>query len=262
VATDGERRYAELVALSAGAVKRIHPKAKIIVLTDDRSWSIVKAVLKPHGFARSLRSVGAFSGEMGPRSRFVKTQVRQFVEGDFIYLDADAIPLAAFDQVFHDTSWLVSAAIDRSLSSPSGSGFPSFAVAAFDRLGWAQPTQFYLNCGVTCWKDTPITRRLGKAWHDNWRIFFEESNDYADQPAFNYSLVALGISPGIMHDKYNARVGLSADFARDAIIYHFYASDRATPGYAAIESLLAKFRSGVTLDVAVINLVLAQSRGR
>jgi hypothetical protein len=116
-----------------------------------------------------------------------------------------------------------------------------------------------LNSGVTFWRDTEVARRPGKAWHENWRTFFPESNDFADQPAFIYSLTALGISPAIMVDKYNARVGLSAEFAGEAIIYHFYASDRRIPGHEANESLLTRSRAGIVLDAAAIDAAVARS---
>lgn len=258
LATDGERRYVDLATLSALAVRRIHPQAKISVLTDDQSLPIISSALEPYGLAETVRSVGAYSGEVGPRSRFVKTQVRQFVDGDFVYLDADAIPVASFENLFQETG-LICAAIDRSPKAPNGSGFPTFASPAFDRLGWSHPTRFYVNCGVIFWRDTPITRSLGMLWHKNWQIFFRESNDFADQPAFNHCLDAMEIAPFIMHDRYNARVGLSREFARGASIYHFYAGDYGIPGSAAVEHLLTKFRSRAPLDVSDIDAALAYS---
>jgi hypothetical protein len=258
LATDGDRRYVDLAALSARAVRRIHPRAKIIVLTDDQSLRAVSSTLEPYRLSATVRSVGEYSGETGPRSRFVKTQVRQFVDGDFVYLDADAVPVASFDLLFQEKG-LVSAAIDRSPKAPDGSGFPTFASPAFDCLGWSHPTRYYVNCGVVFWRDTPITRALGKLWHQNWETFFRESADFADQPAFNYSLDAAGIAPVIMHDRYNARVGLSREFARGASIYHFYANDCGIPGSAAVDDLLTKFRAGVALDLSDIDSALAHA---
>jgi hypothetical protein len=259
LATDGERRYVDLVAISALAVKRIHPRAKITVLTDDRSLPAISSLLEPSALAENVRSVGAYlDGSAGVRSRFIKTQVRQFIDGDFLCLDADAIPVAAFMMLFQGNEPLC-AAIDRSPEMPGGNGFPSFAAPAFERLGWPQPSRFYLNSGVVLWKDRPITRQLGRLWHENWARFFRESNDFADQPAFNYSMDLLGISPGIMDDKFNARVGVAAEFARDACIYHFYASGPGTPGSVAVEELLERFRGGARLDKSAIDAAIVRS---
>jgi hypothetical protein len=75
------------------------------------------------------------------------------------------------------------------------------------------------------------------------------------------NLDALGVSPVIMHDSYNARVGLSAEFARGAVIYHFYASGYGLPTSAALEHLLTKFRAGVALDASMIDAALAYGHG-
>ena len=259
LATDGESRYVDLTAISALAVRRIHPHAEIAILTDEQSLPIITSLLEAHGLAGNVRSIGTYAGSTGARSRFVKTQVRQFINGDFVYLDADAIPIDGFDAIFRE-SGPVCAAIDRSPAAPAGSGFPSFAVAAFDRLGWSHPARFYVNCGVVFWKDSETTRRLGQMWHKNWQSFYHESNDYADQQAFNYTLNDLGINPTILNDKYNARVGLSPAFALGAAIYHFYASDYGIPGCAAVDRLLSKFREGAELNVSVIQAALAGSQ--
>lgn len=260
VATDGERRYVDLVAISALAVKRIHPGAKITVLTDDRSLPIISSLLEPFALAEKVRSVGAYpAGAVGVRSRFVKTQVRQFIDGDFLYLDADAIPVASFARVFRCKEVLC-AAIDRSPLMPGGNGFPSWAEPAFERLGWPFPSKFYLNSGVVFWRDTSITRQLGRLWHENWLRFFRESNDFADQPAFNYCIDHLsGLFPRIMDDKFNARVGVAPEFARKAAIYHFYASGPGTPGSIAVNELLMRFREGSLLDKLAIDAAIVRS---
>jgi hypothetical protein len=259
VATDGDRRYVDLAAISALAAKQRHPSLRVTILTDDHSLPMVSSWLAPHGLAKSVRSVGRCPGQMGVRSRFAKTQVRKFVDGDVLYLDADAIPVADFDELFEADNGPVCAAIDRSPGSPAGSGFPSWAAPAFERLGWPHPTDYYLNSGVVLWRDTPVARQLGRLWHENWRRFFKTSADFADQPAFNYSMRSLGISPTIMSDRFNARVGLSPAFRSGASIYHFYASDDALPTRGAIEDLLGRFQNGEKIGSAAIDKALVRS---
>lgn len=65
------------------------------------------------------------------------------MEGDFLYLDADTVPVGRFDEIFTSKAPL-SAAIDRNRASPCG-GFPAWAEPDFDALGWARPTKMALN---------------------------------------------------------------------------------------------------------------------
>jgi hypothetical protein len=95
------------------------------------------------GSQKAFASVGADHADMGARSRFVKTQIRQFVDGDFVYLDADAIPLSAFDQVLRHATLgekcHISAAIDRSPCRQPEADFPH---SRKPRLtGWVGPDQ-------------------------------------------------------------------------------------------------------------------------
>src|SRR4051812_44207954 len=85
LASDGDQRYIDLVAISALAVKRFHPSAKIVVLTDDQSFPLVQSLLGQTGLGDVVRTVGAYQDKSGARGRFVKTQVRQFIDGDFLY---------------------------------------------------------------------------------------------------------------------------------------------------------------------------------
>ena len=153
-----------------------------------------------------VRSVGTFAGTARRRSRFVKTQARTVINGDFLYLDADTAPVAEFTALF-DCKTPFAAAIDRNRIDPRG-GFPAWVVPDFQRLGWRHPTRHYLNSGVVFWKDCTAARALGRLWHENWLHYTTTVDNPADQPAFNHTIDALGIEPTILDDAFNARVGV------------------------------------------------------
>ena len=89
---DGHSVYADLVTISALCVKRIYPASKITILTDDSSVrNFGSALQRLLDVATEMRSVGKFFGSPRLRSRFVKTQARSQLEGDFLYLDADTV---------------------------------------------------------------------------------------------------------------------------------------------------------------------------
>ena len=194
LSTNGEPHYLDLLAISAQAVKRLYPSAKITILTDDQSWDSVES--RGRDLGASVRSAGGYRGNARVRSRFVKTQARSIVEGDFLYLDADTLPVAKFDELWASAA-PISAAIDRSRKYPFGD-FPTEQLPYFERLGWVPPTRFYLNAGVIFWRDCRAARDLGILWHQNWRKFFETVNNPLDQAAFNFSADSLGITPAIV----------------------------------------------------------------
>ena len=249
---DRDRLYADLVSVSALCVRRIYPTSKITVLTDDeslRNFCCTRHSLSD--IASEIRSVGSFQGNPRIRSRFVKTQARNILDGDFLYLDADTVPVAEFGEIF-DSEAPIAAALDRNRHNPSG-GFPAWVVRDFDRLGWRYPTSCYLNGGVVFWKDCIRARALGRFWHDNWLRYATTLENPADQPSLNYSIGALGVGARIMDDAFNARVGLSPKTTQRIRIYHFYIEGDEKPAGTMIDELLATYRENGLVDFALID---------
>lgn len=247
---DDDTIHADLLNISARCVRQVHPRARITVLTDEQSLAAVVlqlANLTENG--ASICSVGQFSGDARQRSRFVKTQTRSKIAGDFLQLDADTIAVSEFSAVAECDAPL-SAAIDRNLINPDG-GFPSWVIPDYQRLGWPYPTEFYLNTGVVFWKECHEARALGQTWHENWLKYFRTVDNPADQPAFNHSLDVLGIRPKIMSDIYNARIGISREYAQ-AAIYHLLSGDARANG-TFIDELMDRYRINGRVDFALID---------
>jgi hypothetical protein len=251
LAMDDDPIFADLIVISASCVRRLHPAARITILTDEQSQFNFGRVMRPlSDLASNIRSVGKFVGSPRLRSRFVKTQARNVLDGDFIYLDADTAPVSDFSAL-SECEAALSAAIDRNCVNPWG-GFPTWVVPDFDRLGWEHPTKLYLNSGVVFWKDCDDARALGRLWHANWLRYITTVDNPADQPAFNHSIAALGIEPKIMDDVFNARVGVSPEFANGARIYHFLSGDERAKG-TFIEELLRRYRMNGEVDFSLID---------
>jgi len=245
--------YADLLNISAQCVRRVYPAARITVLTDDQSLPKAREELYSLIAAGAgIQSVGRFDGSVRQRSRFIKTQVRNILDGEFLFLDVDTVAVAEFSDIL-ECELSLSAAIDRNLANPDG-GFPAWVVPDFNRLGWPHPTALYLNTGVVFWKDNDEARALGRMWHRNWLHYTTSVDNPADQPAFNHSLDILGIRPKIMSDVFNARVGVSPRFADGAKIYHLLSGEERANG-TFIDQLLVCFRTTRKVDHVLIDEV-------
>jgi hypothetical protein len=253
---DDDPIFADLIAISASCVTRIDPACRITILTDDESrQNFSRARQPPAAVASNVISVGKFKGSSRLRSRFVKTQARSVIKGDFLFLDADTAPVAEFDTLF-ECEAAFSAAIDRNCVDPHG-GFPAWVIRDFERLGWGYPTKHYLNSGILFWKDCAAAHALGGLWHRNWLHYAATMDNPADQPAFNHSVDALGIVPKIMDDAFNARVGVLPEFAQGARIYHFLSGDERAEG-TFIEETLKRYRETGTVDFSLIDAAIAR----
>src|ERR1700722_11943949 len=199
LSTNGEPYYGDLLAVSAKAVRRLYPDARMTIVTDERSLDFARPLADR--LAASVRSAGPYRGDVRARSRFAKTQVRDLIDGDFLYLDADTLPVARFDELFACEAPLA-AARDRNRTNAAGT-FPADRVDDFRRMGWPHPTPFYVNSGVVFWRDSPAARELGRLWPANWRKFFETLENPMDTAALNTSIANLGITPTIVDHRFN-----------------------------------------------------------
>ena len=247
LSTDGDPRYCDLAAVSIASLKRVHPSACVTILTDDESLAAVRSASRlPRDRSISVRSVGGFAGSPRVRSRFVKTQMRGVMDGDFLYLDADTVVIGALDEICGGGAPLA-AAIDRNRDDPLG-GFPAWVVPEFERLGWPYTTRNYLNNGVIFWKDCAAAHQFGRLWHANWLEYHATVNNPADQPAFNHSMSATGLIPEILDDRFNARVTVSPEYFAGARIIHYYAHGTERPDLASLDRVMARTRSRASLN--------------
>lgn len=249
LATNGDPHYSDLVTISVGAVRRLYPAAKITILTDDQSWPHV-AVLGRHLHAVT-QSAGTYPGDARARSRFVKTQVRSIMSGDFIFLDADTLPVATFDELLLCQA-PVGAAANWSPEASAGE-FPVEQIPYFEQLNWTPPASPYLNSGVIFWRDCAAAYDLGQLWHRNWRKFFETVDNPLDQAAFNHSSASLGITPTIVDGKFNFWPGRGHGYGNDTRIYHFYAHGEDTPEGTILDALLDRYRDSGRVEYAIID---------
>jgi hypothetical protein len=94
-------------------------------------------------------------------------------------------------------------------------------------------------------------------WHDNWLRYHATVDNPADQPAFNHSIDVLGIEPKIMDDAFNARVGVSPEFAEGARIYHLLSGNERAEG-TFIDQLLRRYRDTGSIDFSLIDAAVAR----
>lgn len=167
------------------------------------------------------------------RSRHIKTSVRDFINGDYLFIDTDTVITKSLDAILYENEML------RSENENIGSIFavPDEHLPLSEHL--FPPTgeikrifnedcsdsKFWFNSGVMYVRDTPEAHAFYKRWNENWTYSCFEKGNSQDQPAllktdkeFGYVIKEL---PGI----YNAQVALSLKYFADAAILHWWHMD-------------------------------------
>src|SRR5690349_2743363 len=148
VSATGWDRFAQMACVSASLLRRWHPDAHITVLADEVTHATWER--QRNGLIEVVDEVVcAETGRLptaAHRNRFLKTTMRQRLRGDFVYLDADAIPLGPIDQLLHQTEPL-GAALEQN-TKLEHHFFPSDMPGFYEGLGWRHPALPYFNAGV------------------------------------------------------------------------------------------------------------------
>jgi lipopolysaccharide biosynthesis glycosyltransferase len=216
--------YADITFLSMSFLKKVHPEAQILLLTDPETakalhdashllLSLVESVIESEAPHRSSSM----------KSWFLKSRMRRLVGGDFIFLDADTIVRQRLDALFQIDA-PVALSENHSLRFPEN--FPEMERQVYERNGWPLPGNgHYLNSGVIVWKDHPQAHRLAEIWEQYWDASAANGYGY-DQPALNRAIEWSGVTCHVLDDAYNAQICANPSSGVDAAVWHFYQSDR------------------------------------
>jgi hypothetical protein len=242
--TNALDEHAGLNLLSALSVKFHNPEARILVVCD-RSSAKALAV-KCHPLREVCDSVIAVdTPEMDPsfRNRFVKTRLRHFIHGTFLYLDGDTIVRGSLQPIFERHLEMGSVPNHNGLGVASE--IPYEERQAFERMQWALPSRYYVNGGVHLFADNARVRRFFDTWHENWLQSASVTGRHFDQPALNATLDRSDIQFGWLPHECNAQVHARPATARGALIWHSYNSGHNLTPPTHMDVLLERLRLGI-----------------
>lgn len=226
--------------ISARMVRHLHPETPIILATDRQTQTALSD--HDHPLLKAVDRVvvsDAADADIRTRSRRVKTAIRQLVDGDLLFLDADTVPIEPFLDLA-DTPADFAAVPEAGTLRLIEKWYPG----ACAELGWGCPTEHYFNSGVFLLRDTEVGRRLGAEWAARWERWsdHDKSGKNADQPALNAALVDLGVSVSHLSERYNVMIGLNSRVSvPDPRIFHFFASKGAMPQGSLLHQLTVHF---------------------
>lgn len=216
--------YLEQAFISAASARKHNPEARIELLTDSATFSgissrgqiaedflklfdnIVRADLDP--------SLPGFK-----RSRLLKTGMRSYIEGDFLYIDSDTVIAKALDAIDGiDASIAACADLHCTFADhPHRDATISLCrKAGFD----ASSEQVYFNGGVMLVRDTPEASEFFRLWHENYLLSYD-SGIRQDQPSLSRTNASLGHIVKELEGFWNCQLQYGTRFLKDAYIVHY-----------------------------------------
>jgi len=221
--TAGRDEFADMTYASVAFLRYAHPEAEIICLCDAASHRALEVARHPL-LEVVDRALPVETPDAPPsfRNRFVKTRMRQILEGDFVYFDADTVAVDRVDEMLACPAPMAGIA-DCGVPEDQ-TGIDGFSRSVFETMGWQLPRRTYINGGVLLLRDCEPTRRFGVLWHEKW-LAWSRLGRHTDQQALNSALTDSGINYAVLDGRFNGQFNGRPSICREpAAVWHFYSS--------------------------------------
>ena len=244
--------YADMAAVAALAVRRLHPQARIILVTDEPTAHAIDH--GNHALANIVTEIMVQpTGTDVPSvsSRHLRTVLRQLVKGDYLYLDTDAIAVRPLDRGWPRGADLAMAR-DRNQRGITPLALPSVEKLRA-KLAWEFRMDRYLNAGVMFVRDTPAAHAFYAEWHRRWKQALS-LGIWQDQFSLNNASTTGIATIAILPDRDNWVTHSTAMLRGRARIFHFFASvyGDEIPVNILLGHLTSRFQRDGALDEATI----------
>jgi hypothetical protein len=152
------------------------------------------------------------------RSRWLKTNLREYIRGDFLYIDTDTVITGCLNEIDDwnfDIGMVKNEHHSRSVSP--------FCIQLYEKAyKETLPVDVpYYNAGVMFVKDTEKAKSFFCEWHQNWRKL-GDIIDYTDQTPLVRTIIENGSPITEISGVYNCQISLSVKYLHHAKIIHFF----------------------------------------
>lgn len=187
------------------------------------------------------------------RSRYIKTNLRKFIKGDYLYIDCDTVicgKLNQIDSINYDLAAVADINGDLPLTDKS-------VLVRCEEAGFSELThQPYFNSGVMLVKDTDETQKFYQRWFTNWERSRSKGIIF-DQPALCQTNVEMSYPikelSGIWNCQFKYQQGYG--YLKDALIMHYFNPNGTNHWTYPSDCLFKSVKEKGYLDATIKNLL-------
>ena len=214
--------YLEQAYVSATTCARHNPDATLVLLTDRQTadgWLQESPLSAPFKALFKEIKVVDLDASLPPmqRSRLLKTGMREYVKGDFLFIDADTVVARPLDGI--DSVEAALAAAPDLHSTFREHPHRQATINMCRKLGYdPSGDDYYFNSGVLLVRDTEANHDFFRKWRKNYLEGYEKGIR-PDQPSLAKTRAGDGITR--LPDVWNVEVQNGVRYLRDAFIVHY-----------------------------------------
>ncbi len=174
--SDKSDTYYEQLLISVFSLRKYNEDAKVIIVCDkDTNSSLVgkRAIIKE--YASEIVEV-TISNEFDKtqKSRFLKTNLRNIIDGDYLYIDTDTIICESLEEI-DELDCEIGAVKEYNKHSVLTKD-NAWACSLAEKAGLQQEILGcpYFNSGIMYVKDTKSNHKLYTIWHQCWKDYLQK----------------------------------------------------------------------------------------
>ena len=225
VSTDKDY-YLEQAYVSMYSLKKHNPNAHIVVLTDEDTYHNILNNCRREIFASFIDEWKciSFSKDISnkERSRWLKTSLRNILNGDLLFVDTDTIicgDLSEIDKL--ESELAITLDLHIPLSSHPFRKHIANNILRMYGISIPEGTQYY-NSGVIYMKDTDRCKDFFAQWHRNWKAVYTGAYGCFDQQPLIKTVIDLNGYVSDLPGDFNCQVLGSIQYLHTAKIVHFF----------------------------------------
>lgn len=205
--SDSKDNYLEQTLLSIYSLKQIHPDAKITIITDLRTKDYLynkKDILSK--LVSEIITVNVPQSLTNlQKSRFIKTSIRSYIKGSFLFIDGDTLIVDKLNEI--DNIDVDFAAVPDKHIPFLEHSWRFLIINSLKKIGLTNYNElnYYINSGVMFVKDNEITHKMFQEWHNNW-IKSSKIGINSDQPSLTKALIENDIQVHILDGIWNCQI--------------------------------------------------------
>lgn len=241
--SDNNDVYLEQTFVSICSLRKHNPDVQVILVVDQKTNDTITG--KRAYILKYITQIIAIDVPLNftkvQRSRFLKTSLREYIIGDFLFIDSDTIITSSLEEL--DNLKVDIAAVKDYHLAFNELQQNRFITKLAKKIGWkiVDKNFIYFNSGVIFVKDTIKSHNFYKKWHQEWLNSIKNGFHY-DQPAFGKTNAEKQLIEEL-GGEWNCQILENGiPFLLDAKIIHYYASSynrkNDTPPYTFIKSAI------------------------
>lgn len=220
--------YLEQAYISMFSAKYHMPDCHITLLTDKTTeLSFTNNRKKEIVYADEIISVDIDTKKYNAqqRSRILKTSARQYIKGDFFFIDCDTIIVKPFPNTSNHTGSIMACWDTHAIFKDNP--YRDMCLQHGHLLQWPiDNEEYYFNSGVLFVKEDAISYEFYKRWNDNLLKGFPKGV-FMDQPSFAKTNYEMGHIVERLDDLWNCELKHGIRYMKDAYIWHYLCTNKS-----------------------------------